>query len=764
MDQQRPAVRHTDVGQVDAAAVASGQSLDRPVGLVLCNPTGHMVQVNRAFCDILGRAETALVGRWYTDMLHPADRTAEDAPLAGLLTRQEARYRVEERYLRPDGSVRWVTVTASLLRDGNHPSSGLVVRRVVDTTELRMTEAERDLFFDFSPAGIAVLGFDGRFKRVNRSLVGILGWRAEELVGRPFTDFVHPDDLHSARQMAASLVAGHSAVEYEARVRTRAGEYRWLRSIVAPVPDVESLYAWTVDIHESKQSEALLLRRDAQLAEAQALARLGSWEWAGDRDVMEWSVELYRLLGLDPSRTFPTREMFMIRVHRDDREALRLATEIARFEGRSFSLDVRFTRDDGSEGILLVRGRTVPGPSGGVARISGTAQDVTETRQVEATLRESEERFRRMFEESPAGVAMVDAFLRIDKVNGVLSRMVGRPTWTLEGASLAELIHPDDAGTVSRLTRRALTGVIPGYETEMRLRCGDGTELWARLRASAVRGEGGQPGYVLQIIEDISEAKDAETAHRELDRLKDGFLRVVCHDLQNPLLTIAQLADLALAETCVVGVHHEVLGRIAGQAARLQQMVTRFLSLDRLHRGDVVATRRPTDIAALVNRVVKGSDDGGHSLSVQTGSIEVAVDPEHVERIIESLLENARCHTPPGTPVWLRVGDACGGLYIAVEDAGPGVPDELKAKIFELFRTGSATSPRTGVGLWVVARLAELHGGRAWVEDRPGGGARFCVTLPVVGAAQEPAPSDSAGAGQDGAAAAHGPARLALLE
>jgi signal transduction histidine kinase len=273
------------------------------------------------------------------------------------------------------------------------------------------------------------------------------------------------------------------------------------------------------------------------------------------------------------------------------------------------------------------------------------------------------------------------------------------------------------------------------------------------VRASAVRGDGGQSGYVLQIIEDISEDKDAETAHRELDRLKDGFLRVVCHDLQNPLLTIAQLADLALAEACVVGVHHEVLGRIAGQVARLQQVVTRFLSLDRLYCGDVAVTRRPTDIAALVNRVVEGSDDGGHPLSVEAGSMVVAVDPEQVERIIENLLENARCHTPPGTPVWLKVGDACGGLYITVEDAGPGVPDELKAKVFELFRTGSAASPRTGVGLWVVARLAELHGGRAWVEERPGGGSRFYVVLPVPGdAPPEPGAADAAAADHDGAA------------
>jgi PAS domain S-box-containing protein len=510
------------------------------------------------------------------------------------------------------------------------------------------------------------------------------------------------------------------------------------------------VYSWTVDIHERKQAEALLVRRDAQLAEAQALARLGSWEWDGDSDVMEWSVELYRLLGLDPTRSSATRQLFISRVHRDDRDALRLATNIARVEGSPFCLDVRFTRDDGAEGILLVRGRTTAGPSGGAARISGTAQDVTESRHLEATLRESEERFRRMFEESPAGVALVDAFLRIQKANGALSRMLGRPTSTLEGASLAEVTHPDDVEVVTGLTRRALTGAIPGYETESRLLCGDGSELWARLRASVVERDGDQAGYVLQIIEDISEDREADTAHRELDRLKDGFLRVVCHDLQNPLLTIAQLADLALAETCGAGLHGEVLGRIAAQAERLRQMVTRFMHLDCLYCGDVIVTRRPTDIAVLVERVVGRGDDRGHPLFVDVAPVVVAVDPEQLERIMENLLENALCHTPPGTPVWMRIEDRSGALHITVEDAGPGVPNELKAKIFELFCTGSGGSPRTGVGLWVVARLAELHGGRAWVEDRPGGGARFCAVLHVPGdAAKERAPAGAAAADLD---------------
>ncbi|HET6751501.1 MAG TPA: ATP-binding protein [Actinomycetes bacterium] len=104
-----------------------------------------------------------------------------------------------------------------------------------------------------------------------------------------------------------------------------------------------------------------------------------------------------------------------------------------------------------------------------------------------------------------------------------------------------------------------------------------------------------------------------------------------------------------------------------------------------------------------------------------------------VERMVENLLANAGRHTTPDTPVWVRVAHRGQGVLLAVEDAGAGVPRELQATLFEPFRQGpgmSAHAPGVGIGLSLVARFAELHGGRAWVQDRPGGGASFRVLLP----------------------------------
>jgi signal transduction histidine kinase len=129
----------------------------------------------------------------------------------------------------------------------------------------------------------------------------------------------------------------------------------------------------------------------------------------------------------------------------------------------------------------------------------------------------------------------------------------------------------------------------------------------------------------------------------------------------------------------------------------------------------------------------------GREIIVDVEPVVLDVDAARVERIVENLVLNALRHTDDDTPVWVRVFADDGGGVLAVEDAGPGVPEELRGTIFQPFRRGRDETPYegSGIGLSLVARFAELHGGQAWVQERPGGGASFRVFLPT-------APADTA--------------------
>jgi signal transduction histidine kinase len=156
--------------------------------------------------------------------------------------------------------------------------------------------------------------------------------------------------------------------------------------------------------------------------------------------------------------------------------------------------------------------------------------------------------------------------------------------------------------------------------------------------------------------------------------------------------------------------------------------------VDRLARGVVGPQLAPTDVGELVRRVASDQDlVGGSALQVDVDRVVIPVDAPKVERIVENLIANAMKHTPEGTPIWVRASAYDGGAVITVEDSGSGVPPEIQADIFKPFRQGPdvpSHAPGIGVGLALVARFAELHGGRAWMEDRAGGGAAFKVFLP----------------------------------
>jgi two-component system sensor histidine kinase KdpD len=231
--------------------------------------------------------------------------------------------------------------------------------------------------------------------------------------------------------------------------------------------------------------------------------------------------------------------------------------------------------------------------------------------------------------------------------------------------------------------------------------------------------------------------REAAQRLRALDDMKNTFLEAVSHDLRTPLTSILGSA-LTLEQTELSLPHEDALdlvARIAANARKLERLLSDLLDLDRLQRGIVSPQRRPAELEALAHRSVEGTENhAGREIQVDVEPITVSVDGAKVERILENLLSNAIRHTPDGTRIWIRGRGQDGGVLLIVEDEGPGIPVDLHEAVFEPFRqapgSSSEHSPGVGVGLSLVRRFAELHGGRAWLEDRLGGGSSFHVFLP----------------------------------
>jgi PAS domain S-box-containing protein len=367
--------------------------------------------------------------------------------------------------------------------------------------------------------------------------------------------------------------------------------------------------------------------------------------------------------------------------------------------------------------------------------------------------RVAEERYRALVEQIPA-VVYVDAVEGPDTtvyISPQTTSMLGftQDEWMADPGLLSKRIHPEDRERWRTAIEHAdRTG--ESLHLEYRFVRADDSVVWLHDQAVLVHGDGGVPPVWQGVMFDITDRRATEDALREaferertaaarlraLDEMKNTFLQAVSHELRTPLTAILGAAltlerqDLDLSQTEA----HDLLTRLAGNARKLHRLLGDLLDLDRLSRGIIEPSRHPTDVSALIRGVLEDSQVvGERPVELDLDGSVVEVDAPKLERIVENLLANAARHTPPGTQIWVRVRTDLRGMLLVVEDAGSGIPAELRESVFEPFRQVGPTSPHqpgVGVGLALVARFAELHGGRTWVEERPGGGSSFRVFLP----------------------------------
>jgi signal transduction histidine kinase len=237
----------------------------------------------------------------------------------------------------------------------------------------------------------------------------------------------------------------------------------------------------------------------------------------------------------------------------------------------------------------------------------------------------------------------------------------------------------------------------------------------------------------------LERERQASRHLREVDELKAAFLRAVSHELRTPLTSVIGYLETLASRGGQLprALQNRMLSRALANAQNLRQLITDLLDLDRLASGRLAVRAQPVDLRVLVDRVMAAFESierSGHHVDVEVVGGTASVDAVKVERILSNLIGNALRHTPAGTRVWVRVEQTPSGFVsIRVEDDGPGIAEDERHRLFLPFEQGETTrasaSPGTGIGLALVARFAELHGGYAAVSERPGGGASFVVQV-----------------------------------
>jgi PAS domain S-box-containing protein len=680
-------------------------------------------------------------------------------------------FSLEYRMSRPDGRIVWIQDDAVLLRDEQGAPlywQGVrfdVTSRKVAEEQLREAEERFRQLVEQMPAITYVderpdepdAGWTTTY--ISPQVATILGYAPEEFAADPslWAQIAHPDDRERALEADLHHYRTGEPLATELRVVAKDGSVRWLRDEAMMLTDADGhphlSQGILLDVTETKLAEQQL--QQAQERYRSLIETIPAATYIDTVDERSQAVymspQVERIYGYSPQEWISQPELWETRLHPDDHDRVVQAVDRHNREGVPYEAEYRFRHRDGHWVWVRDQAVMIHDETGEHRFSQGVVIDVTEAKVTEEQLRGAEERFRAIVEHVPAAIYLdrPDDSMQTEYISPQIEDLTGIPAaeWSERPEAWIEAIHPVDRDEILRTYREALEE-RRAWAEEYRMRTRDGRTIWVRDETTFLHDQDGRPTYMQGVIWDVTERRLADQALREseqrereaaerlraLDEMKNTFLAAVSHELRSPLTSILGLSLTLERSELEESDRIDLLQRLSANARKLDRLLKDLLDIDRLNRGIVEPQYRETDVGALARRTVENLDPlGDRSIQVQAQPATMPVDPAKVERIVENLLMNAARHTAAGSTIWLRVDREPAGVLISVEDDGEGVPEDLRQVIFEPFRQGTTAAPHapgTGIGLSLVARFSELHGGRAWVQEREGGGASFRVFLP----------------------------------
>jgi two-component system CheB/CheR fusion protein len=266
------------------------------------------------------------------------------------------------------------------------------------------------------------------------------------------------------------------------------------------------------------------------------------------------------------------------------------------------------------------------------------------------------------------------------------------------------------------------------------------------------------------LVADITERKRLEDELRrraeqlaEADRHKDEFLAMLAHELRNPLAPIRNALHILKQPDANGGMLGQAMDMAERQVGHMARLLDDLLDVSRISRGRIELRQEPVDLAAVLGRSVEAArplfEERQHQLTVSLtpGPLRVRGDPTRLDQVVTNLLNNAAKYTDPGGRIRVSAGREGGAVVLRVRDTGIGIDPEMLPKIFDLFVQAERRLDRSqggvGIGLTLVRRLVELHGGTVDAQSAgPGRGSEFVVRLPAAPEGEAGARAGAAGA------------------
>jgi PAS domain S-box-containing protein len=662
---------------------------------------------------------------------------------------------------RPGGAHTWLSVNTGFLRQPDSEDWYGVVSSFTDITaqrnaeqKLRESEERYRRTFELAGSGLAQVGLDGRFMRVNRRLCEMLGYRESELIGMSVKELSHPEDRDTVDERRQQLIAGKvESIQLEKRYLRKDGGTVWAHVAIAMERDAagKPLYAISVldDITSRKHTDAALRESEERYRRTFELAGSGVAHIGLDRKFIRVNRRLCEILG------YPEHELIGMTgrqiSHSADLDVInKERAKMERGEVDHVRVEKRYLRKDGST-VWITFSMVVEHDAAGQPTYEiAIFDEITERKAAEEAVRESEARFRSLTQlssdwywEQDESFGLKFMSRRMGERTGLdAAAFVGRKRWDQPALNLTDA---DWAVHKAQLERHE-----PFRDFEMERANPAGGTRWISVSGEPIFDSQGRFTGYRGVGSDITERKLAEAelkrAHDDLAKKAEELQRsnaeleqfayVASHDLQEPLRMVSSYTQLLGKRygDKLQGDAQEFMHYIVDGAARMKQLIEDLLAYSRV--GTKGKEFKPVPVEAPLRKAITNL-----RAAIEESSAAVTWDPlptvdadeMQLAQLFQNLMGNALKFRGSGVPrIHVSAEEKDGEWHLSVADNGIGIEPQYFERIFMLFQRLHTMGeyPGTGIGLAICKKVVERHGGRIWVSSTAGEGSRFHFTLP----------------------------------
>jgi len=642
----------------------------------------------------------------------------------------------------------------------------VITHRKLAEAALQENEERFRSLYENVTIGIYRTTLDGRILMANPAMVSMLGFDTfEQLEQRNLQEEGYEPDYPRSKFLEIIENDG-KIIGLESAWNRRNGKALFVRESANAVRDGNGriiYYDGTVeDITDRKKAEEALHENEKRLREAQEMAHLGFWFWDIKTGNVDWSDEVFKIFCLDPA-TFKPQIDSILKLspwpenNQRDKELISRAIE----SHEPGTYEQKFLRPDKSIGYYYSTFRGSYDNNGDLISIVGTILDITERKQVEEALRESEDKFKYVFDHSVIGKSLTFPSGEIH-VNKAFCDMLGYSQDELENTKWQDISSPQDIEVTQSHLNMLLSGEKDSVRFVKRYIHKNGSVIWTDVGTALRRDADRKPLYFMTAINNITEMKKAEEALHNLNeeleqRVADrtGLLQAankeleafsysVSHDLRAPLRSVHGFTKILLEdyESTLDEEGKRICGIISSSATQMGALIDDLLSFSRIGRSNMHPSE--IDMKKMARLIFEGmtSPTERERIKLNIGKLYRAFgDVTLFGQVWTNLISNAIKYTSKNDVSEINIGSKADGKMITyfIKDNGVGFDMQYAHKLFGVFQRlhSEAEFEGNGVGLAIIQRIILKHGGKVWAEGKVGKGATFYFSLPLEGDRQQ---------------------------